>query len=287
MKYKTSKFNYVYECEDGSIRMYNSMFGAKSLVIVKPAVSAPVSAFLQKGGSCDDLPEYVKAPLVERGYLVPFERDEELALAVKASETVFNEKYLSLIIMPTEQCNFRCKYCYKTFAKGKMTSRVRDSLVKYVQKNISGYTGLSVVWFGGEPLEALDVVEELSEKFIEICKKAKKMYVSGITTNGYGMTPEVFERLYKLNIYTYQVTLDGCKTQHDAQRMLKNGEETFDTIVKNLLYIKNARKVGTVVMLRTNFTKAIIDNIDEYLSFYKENFGNDRHFTFYIQKASD
>lgn len=103
----------------------------------------------------------------------------------------------------------------------------------------------------------------------------------------YGLTPEVFERLYKLNVYTYQVTLDGYKTQHGAQRMLINGEGTFDTIVKNLLYIKNARKVGTVVMLRTNFTKAIIDNIDEYLSFYKENFGNDRHFTFYIQKASD
>ncbi len=29
--------------------------------------------------------------------------------------------HLGLILMPTEQCNFRCTYCYEDFAIGKMS----------------------------------------------------------------------------------------------------------------------------------------------------------------------
>ena len=44
---------------------------------------------------------------------------------------------------------------------------------------------------------------------------------------------------------------------------------------------------GTVFNIRTNFTKAIIENIDEYLDFYKQTFGNDPRFSFYVQQAGD
>lgn len=62
-----------------------------------------------------------------------------------------------------------------------MTKEIQNSIIKYVQKNILNYVGLSVVWFGGEPLLALDVVEYLSENFIKICKAGKRTYVSGMT----------------------------------------------------------------------------------------------------------
>ncbi len=287
MSYKSSCFNFVYLCEDGSLRMYNSLLGTKSLLKIDSQQSELVNSVLSGRLSYNCLPESIRNALIERGYLVPIDRDEDVALAIKATETVFNEKYLSLIIMPTEQCNFRCKYCYEMFNKGKMTKEIQDSLIEFVRKNIANYVGVSVVWFGGEPLEALDVVEYISKKIIEICKKAKKTYVSGMTTNGYNLTPEIFERLYNLKVLSFQITLDGFKVQHDSQRMLINGGATFDTIVSNLTQIKEKRKKGVIFMIRTNFTKAIIENIDEYLSFYKRNFGNDRQFSFYIQKASD
>lgn len=287
MGYKSSCFNYIFICDDGSLRMYNAMLGTKSLLKIEAHQSESIRSVLSGQLSYDCLPEYTKTALIKHGYLVPTDRDEETALAIKATETVFNEKYLSLIIMPTEQCNFRCKYCYETFSKGKMTKETQDSLIEFVRKNIANYIGVSVVWFGGEPLEALDVVEYISENLIAVCKKAKKTYVSGMTTNGYNLTPEVFEKLYSLKVLSYQITLDGFKTQHDSQRMLIHGGATFDTIVNNLIQIKKMRKIGVLFMIRTNFTKAIIENIDEYLMFYKRTFGNDRQFSFYIQKASD
>ena len=208
MSYKSSCFNYVHKCDDGSLRMYNSMLGTKSLLKVEAQQSESVCAVLSGQLSYNCLPEYIRATLIEHGYLVPADRDEDAALAIKATETVLNEKYLSLIIMHTEQCNFRCKYCYETFTKGKMPKETQDSLIEFVRKNIANYIGVSVVWFGGEPLEALDVVEYISERLIEICKKAKKTYVSGMTTNGYNLTPEIFERLYNLIVLSFQITLD-------------------------------------------------------------------------------
>lgn len=287
MDYKSSCFNYAYKCDDGCLRMYNSMVGTRSLLKVEAKHSESVCAVLSGQLSYNYLPENIKTALIEHGYLVPTDRDENVALAIKATETVLNEKYLSLIIMPTEQCNFRCRYCYETFKKGKMSRETQNSIIEFVRKNIANYTGVSVVWFGGEPLEALDVVEYISEKVIKICQRAKKTYVSGMTTNGYNLTPEVYEKLYNLKVLSYQITLDGFKTQHDNQRMLINGGGTFDTIVDNLTQIKKMRKIGVLFMIRTNFTKAILENIDEYLTFYKKTFGNDRQFSFYIQKASD
>lgn len=287
MAYKASEFNYIFKCDDGSLRMYNSMAGTGSLLIVGAEMRNDVLHVLEEGGSGDNLPEYVREAFIKRGYLVPDERNEELALDIRTAETIIGGKYLSLIIMPTEQCNFRCRYCYEDFRKGAMSQEMQDALIKYVAKNIANYVGMSVVWFGGEPLQALKVIEYLSNQFIEICRRAKKTYVAGITTNGYGLTPEVYETLYRLKILNYQVTLDGFRPQHDSQRVLANGEGTFDRIVDNLMHIKSMRKIGVLFMIRTNFTRAILENIDEYLRFYKEHFGDDQRFTFYIQKASD
>ena len=66
-----------------------------------------------------------------------------------------SDKKMSLVIMPTEKCNFKCKYCYETFRKGKMSPAVQDAIINYVKKNIRNHTELAVIWFGGEPLEAL------------------------------------------------------------------------------------------------------------------------------------
>ncbi|CCY08045.1 arylsulfatase [Coprobacillus sp. CAG:698] len=286
--YKNSIYNYSIIFNDGSLRMYNSMIGNRSLIcVMDPKKSKMIKNVLDGKDSYEILPENIIKVLVKYGYLVLKEKDEDKELEIKIAETICGEKFLSLIILPTEQCNFRCKYCYEKLKKGKMSEETQNSLIDFVRKNISKYIGLSVSWFGGEPLEALDVVENLSKKFIEICKIAKKTYVAGITTNGYNLDSETFDKLYKLKVLSYQITLDGYKTEHDRQRILENGKGSFEKIIANLKIIKSKNTKGTTIIIRTNFTKSIIDNIDKYLIFYKENFGNDMRFSFYIQKASD
>lgn len=284
MKYKPSRYNYCHSCKDNRLLLYNSYVGTGSFIEVSERKAKLVKEMLKNGSDrMDDITEI----LIDKGFLVLEGYDEIKLKNFRILEQV-TDSMLYLIILPTEQCNFRCKYCYEQFKKGKMEIAIQNSIVKFVQKNIYKYTGLHVGWFGGEPLEALDVIEYLSQSFKNICKMARKSYSASMTTNGYGLSLEVFNRLYDFGICNYQITIDGLKEDHDRQRVLGNGEGTFSTIIENLLRIKdetNYRK--TSIIIRTNFTKSIFKHIREYLDFYTQTFGKDKRFNFYIHMASD
>ena len=288
MKYKCSRFNFLHKCPNGELRMYNSMTGTKSLLMCKVKRSSSIYEMLHNG----EVDEEALSPneletLLQKGYIVPKAYDESKALELRKMSLLSSDKKLCIIIMPTEDCNFRCKYCYETFKKGRMSTEVQNAIIRYVKKNIKEHTELNVIWFGGEPLDAVDIIEYLSKEFIKICKTARKPYSSSITTNGYNLTPDVYEKLYEYHVYGYQITLDGCQQQHDSQRVLKNGDGTFQKIVDNLVFIKEHYKRGTAFAIRTNFSKSIMADIDNYLSFFKEAFGDDPRFSLFIQTVSD
>lgn len=286
MIYKPSKFNFIHKCDNGELLLYNSAIGANSLIRVTAGKKGRILEIL-KEGYVGEIGNKDIQLLCNKGYMVPIDSDENILKKFRIMEQVMDNS-LHLILLPTEQCNFRCKYCYETFKKGKMSENVQEAIITYVRKNIHKYTGLSVSWFGGEPLEALDVVEKLSGAFQNICKTAKRPYSAGMTTNGYNLSLEIYKRLYDLGIYNYQITIDGLKDEHDRQRVLLDGRGTFDTIVENLIDIrKNTRYINASFIIRTNFTKRIYENIEQFLDFYVKTFNDDRRFNFYIHMASD
>jgi uncharacterized protein len=261
------------------------MKGTKSLSIIPPDQTEAIRVLLKNGADTEEGRH--ESFLIDHGFLVPSERNESSLHRLRMIEQTTNS-ILELIILPTEQCNFRCKYCYETFEKGKMDVSVQESLVKYVRKNIHKFTGLHVRWFGGEPLEAMDVVGYLSEEFIKICKTARKFYTSSMTTNGYNLTLDTYSKLTKYHVNNYQITLDGLEKEHDGQRVLVDGRGTFRRIVGNLLDIKNnTRSFDASFIIRTNYTKRIIANLVYYMEFYVKNFGNDPRFSVYVHMASD
>ena len=288
MFYVPSKFNFIHKCNNGTLRLYNSMAGLNSLVLVSNEDKESALSILTKGVEVEQFP---KTEMVEKfikyGFLVSDHKQEETLQQLRIQEQSMDNA-LHLILLPTEQCNFRCKYCYETFQKGKMSQSVQDAIIKYVRKNINQFTKMTVSWFGGEPLEALDVITYLSEEFIQICKTARKPYSAGMTTNGFGLTLDNYNLLTKLKVSDYQITLDGTQAEHDKQRVLEDGSGTFNTIIENLLNIKQlTRSFNSAFTLRTNFTKTITDNLENYLKYYSEKFGDDPRFTFYVHMASN
>lgn len=283
MKYKPSKYNFYHKYKE-ELLLYNSYVGTDSLARVSSAKVVEVLNILRRGS--DEETDIVRT-LLKKGFLILEETDETLLKQCRIMKEV-EDSTLHLIILPTEQCNFRCKYCYEKFEKGKMAKDVQNAIIKYIRKNLCKYTSLHVSWFGGEPLEALDVIEYLSHIFIQMCKTARKKYSASMTTNGYGLSLEVYEHLYSLGVHNYQITIDGLKDEHDKQRVLKNGEGTYATIIRNLINIKDkTNHRNTSIIIRTNFSKRIFSNIDEYLKFYVQTFGKDKRFNFYIHIASD
>ena len=226
-------------------------------------------------------------PMYKNGLLVDYNLDEISEMIDKEKDSKF-ENCLRLILLPTEQCNFRCVYCYERFRREKMTAKTQAAIVKYIEDNIHKYNGLILNWFGGEPTEAMDVIENLSVKLIDVCKKNKKAYNAGITTNGYNLTYEIFKKLKKLHVTEYQVTIDGLASIHNAQRVMADGAPTFDVIIHNLLAIKNNCKSSAITfVLRTNFSKNMLNNVDEFCKFLDKYFSNDKRFKYFWQMVGD
>ena len=52
-----------------------------------------------------------------------------------------------------------------------MSEATQEAIVKFVESEAPHLESFTVTWYGGEPLLALDIIESLSLKFIDICKK--------------------------------------------------------------------------------------------------------------------
>ena len=192
---------------------------------------------------------------------------------------------LNLTILPTEQCNFRCFYCYESFKLGKMSKETSDSILKLVQKRASTLKILTIGWFGGEPLMAKDIVLSLSKEFKELSKKFNFTYSASITTNGYYLDSNLFDTLVENGLSSYQITLDGDKETHNKTRVLSNQEGTFDEIWNNLLSIKKS-SANFDILLRIHYSPENLKNIKDFSKVLDKEFGQDNRFKVYFKNIS-
>ncbi len=277
--------NFVHESENGDLYLYNSFQGTKSLIYVNSGKATKIQEMLSLKYIDENDEDY--RLLIKNGFLIGDEVDEQQAKEYKFIKVVSDPR-LNITILPTEKCNFKCVYCYETFEKSAMSIETQENLISFVKKNIHKYTGLSVQWFGGEPLIAMDVVENLSKEFIEICKNVKKTYISSMTTNGYLLDEDMLDKLLSYHIYNYQITIDGIEKNHNFQRPLLNGAPTFDKIVDNLINIRlHNRNKFLHITIRVNLSKSIYENFDEYMEILHHICQDDPRFSIYMHQVSD
>ena len=241
---------------------------------------------MNNSGEKYSLNEFASKQLLEKGIIVEEEADEEQKLFYLIMDSIKSDK-LVLFINPTEKCNFRCKYCYETFAHGEMTKEKQKELIAFVRNNIHKYSGLHVAWFGGEPLLAKDCIRTLSESFIRICNFNKRRYEASMTTNGYLLNKEVLSELLDLYIKQFQITIDGTKDIHDRNRVTANGLGTYDKITQNLKEIKTLKRCDYSIIIRSNLTIESFKKIDEYLEVLESYCTGDNRFSVAIFKAGN
>ncbi len=168
--------------------------------------------------------------------------------------TALSPKQLRLIIFPTEQCNFRCTYCYEDFKHGKMAPDVVAAIKKLISVRVRDISALEIGWFGGEPLLAADVVLEISEFANSQTNDGGAAYLSSMTTNGYRLRLELARHLMRAGVRHYQISLDGDQPLHDRSRIMANGRGTFDIIWGNLLKLRELDEDFSIV-LRVHYRK--------------------------------
>jgi uncharacterized protein len=180
-------------------------------------------------------------------------------LKLRHNMAKYNPNGLGLVVTPTLRCNFNCPYCYVDREKITMSEQKKKAIKNFFNKKIEKCEKTTICWTGGEPLLALDIVEDMQLYFCSKCREKNVSLSSIMVTNGYSLTPKVVERLKRCGIKDLQITLDGYKEYHDKLRFTGRGG-TYERIVKNVV---KASYSGINIILRSNIEK------NNYESVYK------------------
>ena len=185
---------------------------------------------------------------------------------------------LDLIVMPTEACNFRCTYCYETFAHGRMRAPVVSGIKQLIRRRIGDLRALQIGWFGGEPLLAIDIIDDVMTHVQGLATFHPGVRVtSSMSTNGYTLTQPRLQHLLELGVRGFQVSLDGPAEWHDRTRVKVNGGGTFDRIWRNLLAAREVSDDFTVVV-RLHVHRENAPSLPAFIADYARCFASDRRF---------
>lgn len=171
-----------------------------------------------------------------------------------------------VIIMPNMDCNFACPYCYERHDRtNRMTDATESALKIWLGSVIDTHKLVLLNWFGGEPLLSPDRILSITEFALRRCRENGVSLLSHITTNGYAFTPSLVSRLVALEIFGYQITMDGPQGIHDRTRILRSGKGTFARILDNVITLCEASE-RVKVALRVNFNHKNVHAIPELLA---------------------
>ena len=277
MTYKPSRFNFRTTSEDGKeIILYNSMAGSLSTIPKK--FENKLKKYLNKNMNFSENLDDFAQELVNNGFLIENHIDEKQELTELIEKRVNNPE-LSISIMPTEDCNFRCVYCFEHFKRGSMSKDIQNGIFEFVKKSLesSMYTSLHVNWFGGEPMYSMDVLYNLGARLKKLADDLKINHTSSITTNGYFLTEENFQKLIKINVKHFTVTIDGLAEDHNQTRVHREGLDTFSVIYENMINMKKTND-EFLCQIRHNYTSDAYTKLDKFLRFLKQEFLNDPRF---------
>lgn len=138
-------------------------------------------------------------------------------------------KPINGVLNITNQCNFRCKYCFVQHNAKKIDLKTAEAACEFLLKDC-GENIPNLWFFGGEPmLEFENIIKPI------VLKYSEKMSF-GITTNGSLLNEDAIDFFKKYNIGIL-LSIDGIKEVQDYQRPYCNGQGSFDDVLKNIPYL--------------------------------------------------
>jgi uncharacterized protein len=273
--FKPSRYNAHRVAEDGSLILYNSFTGAFSNF---PLAHRPgVERFLRADGTYASVDSGLPKYLFERGFIIADGINELQRVRHLHGQQQYRSDVFELILLASEECNFRCTYCYEEFKRGTMENWVREAVVRWLERRVPTVRHLSIEWFGGEPLLGYEAISDIAPVAQKLARQHGVQFHHSMTTNGFLLSRKTFESLLEWGLTSCQVTLDGPEDSHNRTRPLRGGGDTYEVIVSNLRDI-SATKGEFTISLRVNFDPHNLPYMDRYIANAKLWFGHDRRF---------
>jgi uncharacterized protein len=149
-----------------------------------------------------------------------------------------------LLTKPTGAvCNLDCKYCFflsKEMLYPGSRFRMADELLEtYIKQLLEAHQTpeVNVAWQGGEPtLMGLDFFKR-SVEYVEKYKQPGQQILHTIQTNGTRLDDE-WGAFFEAHNYLVGLSVDGPQPMHDAYRVDKGGEGTFDQVMRGWEFLR-------------------------------------------------
>jgi len=200
--------------------------------------------------------------------------DEGNVLVNEFKKTWHGGDTFILHLMPTNNCQLDCPYCYEDgiCRKSNMGKDVEECLYPWISEYLRTrkIKTLRLVWFGGEPLLRAKQIERMTPLMANIAQQSSVALETQVVTNGVLLSKQLLEVLSTHNLQRLQITLDGPQLIHDGRRFFKNSNRgTFTKIFRN---IQMALAGGYIekVDLRMNIDRANRLYIPELIDFIAE-----------------
>ena len=186
--------------------------------------------------------------------------------------------YFHIMAKPTGAvCNLACKYCFfLTKEKLYPGSRFRmtdEVLENYIRQYIEAQQvpEVTIAWQGGEPtLMGLDFFQ----RSIELERKYQKPGTTiqhSMQTNGVLLNDEWCE-FFREHNFLIGISIDGPREMHDAYRVDKGGNPTFDRVMKGVRLLQK-HKVEFNVLTTVHAGNG--DHPLEVYRFFRDELGTD------------
>lgn len=193
-----------------------------------------------------------------------------------------SNKNFQLILFPTEQCNFRCVYCYEDFEIGKMPNWLIKSIKIFLKNKIQNLNQFSFSWFGGEPLLAKNIIFEVVEEAQRLGKEYDCKVIGGLTTNGLLLDIKTLTKLVELKQNDFQISIDGDKEAHDQTRITRTGKGSFDKIWARLTDAA-ATSLNFNITLRVHVTDLNQESVLKFCKRYDQILSSDVRFKLFFK----
>lgn len=284
--FKPSQYNVEFRNNQGELLLTNTRT-CKRVKFAYDDISIVESLL-----ACEENGAKIKQPIFQyllyNEFILPIDYDEYRWIELKYNQMLYDTGFLSVTIIPTLNCNFRCVYCYETPEQKYMNRDTINRVKKFFAKKIKRCKQVKISWFGGEPLLCKDILLEIMEYVDSICKKEGAALAGTINTNGYLLDIETFKKMTSYRLRTFEICVDGTKQIHNKQRPHYLYKDSYETIIENLLNIKNYTKTNTFkIGIRVNITPEILPVLDEHIKQIASYFSNDSRFYISFQGVRD
>jgi len=225
-----SRYLKVYPCSDKPGRVL--LFNTRRCAVLECSQGLWERALA--GG--DGLAEQERATLTRLGVLVP-DRAAEKAEMRATFETINSQsRHLAVTAALTLECNLACPYCFEDPFRGhfKMNAETADLLVERLTERMADGMDVTVDFYGGEALMALELLTGIAARLGETAKTHGVVFRFNLFSNGVLLTPKTVGELLPLGLAAVRITMDGPQDIHDPQRPFVSGTGSFSAILANV-----------------------------------------------------